>query len=70
MHYLLWQIINILENSVKMFMHIQSKNLSLLEVSSTGPDSTLTLNEHKICESEKWNWSRSVMSNSLRPHGL
>ena len=23
-----------------------------------------------MCESEKWKWSRSVVSNSLRPHGL
>ena len=23
-----------------------------------------------MCESEKWKWSRLVMSNSLRPHGL
>ena len=69
MYYLLWQIINILENSIKMFMHILSKNLSLLvQVSSIGPDSILTLNEHKICE--KWKWSRSVVSDSLRPHRL
>ena len=23
-----------------------------------------------MCKSEKWKWSRSVVSNSLRPHGL